>query len=109
MTSGGAARRADRLPWLSDKPQQQGYRWSRELVAWAVLAAMLISAISYRAGQESRAAANSAKESDDTSSAVLPEPYSLAPAASNTVVPSGAATVPDVPHFSGVCCRLFES
>jgi hypothetical protein len=94
MNSGGAARLADRLPWLSDESPKRSRRWSPELVAWAAVATILISGTSYRAGFESRGSSEGAKERADTSKVSLSTPYPLAPSASDANEPSRGVSDP---------------
>lgn len=87
-----AARPADRLPWLADEPPKRCRRWSPELVTWAAVATILISAISYRAGIESRGSTDVEEERGYTSKVALPAPPPLAPSTSNADEPSRAAS-----------------
>jgi len=100
MTSGGAPRPADRLPWLSDEPQRPRLSLRRELVGWAVMATILVAAISYRAGLNSRSADENAKKLGDTTIVSLPKVRPLGPSTLDNDAGSRveATPIPAVPR-----------
>lgn len=81
MSQAHSATGLDRLPWLDDEPvSPQGRNSNRDLVGWAVAAALIVAAASYWIGAHSLQEETPVKRAAPEITVPLPEPREAEPA-----------------------------